>query len=136
MVKADPPLIQEVWYRIQGWYKATVDRNPPPARVTLKRIRAERVALYSWVPPPGDSIPMEIEPFKVEDKVPDEGEIEWAFKRLRNNRSGGPSQMRAEHLKVWLAAARRGEKGEISDKEGGGQEDTREGAETWQGSWN
>ena len=73
LVKADPPLIQEAWYHIQGWYKATVDRAPPPARVTLKRITAERVALYSRVPPPGDNIPVEIEPFEAEDKVPDEG---------------------------------------------------------------
>ena len=71
---------------------------------------------------------MEIEPFKVEDKVPDEGGIEWAVKCLRNNRSGGASGMRAEHLKGWLAAAKRREKGEPADKEGGGQEDTREGA--------
>ena len=40
--------------------------------------------------------------------------------------------MRAEHLKGWLAAARRGEKVETADKEGGGQEDTREGAENWE----
>ena len=46
---------------------------------------------------------MRIDPFEVEDKVPDEGEIEWAVKRLRNNRSGGASRMRAEHLKVWFA---------------------------------
>ena len=39
--------------------------------------------------------------------------------------------MREEHLKGWLAASRRGEKGETADKEGGGQEDTREGAENW-----
>ena len=58
LVKADPPLIQEAWYRIQGWYKAAVDRAPPPAQATLKRITAERVALYSRVPPPGDSIPV------------------------------------------------------------------------------
>ena len=31
LVKADPPLINEVWYRIQGWYKAALDRTPPPA---------------------------------------------------------------------------------------------------------
>ena len=53
LVKADPPLIQEAWYCIQGWYKAAVDRAPPPARATLKQITTERVALYSWVPPPG-----------------------------------------------------------------------------------
>ena len=31
LVKADPPLIQGTWYRLQGWYKAAVDRAPPPA---------------------------------------------------------------------------------------------------------
>ena len=31
LVKADFPLIQEAWYRIQGWYKAAVDRSLPPA---------------------------------------------------------------------------------------------------------
>ena len=43
---------------------------------------AERVALYSGVPPPGDNIPVAIEPFEVKDSVPEEGEIEWAVKRL------------------------------------------------------
>ena len=39
--------------------------------------------------------------------------------------------MRAEHLKGCLTAARRGEKVETTDKEGGGQEDTQEWAENW-----
>ena len=78
----------------------------------------ESVALYSRVPPRGDSIPVEIETFEVEDRVPDEGEIEWVVKRLRNNRTGGPSRMQAGDLKGWLAAARIGEKkGETADKE-------------------
>ena len=63
--------------------------------------------------------------------MPEEGEIEWAIKRLRNNRSGGQSWMRAEHLKGWLAAARRVETGETADIDRGGQENTREGAENW-----
>ena len=45
LVKADPPLIQKAWYRLQGWYKDAVDRVPPPARATLKQVTAERVAL-------------------------------------------------------------------------------------------
>ena len=57
--------------------------------------------------------------------------LEWAVKCLRNNRSGGAPWMRAEHLKGWLEAARRREKGETADKEGGGREDTYEGAENW-----
>ena len=41
--------------------------------------------------------------------------------------------MRVEDLKGWLAEARRGEKegGAAEEKEGGGWEDAREGAENW-----
>ena len=121
LVKADPPLIQEVWYRLQGWYKAALDRAPPPARATIKRVTAEWVALYSRIPPPGDNILVTIEPFAVEDGIPTEAEIEWAVKRLQNNRAGGPSRMRAEDLKGWLAAARRGGKERYAaTKDGGG----------------
>ena len=74
---------------------------------------------------------MRVERFEVEDKVPYEGEIEWAVKRLRKNLSGGTSRMWAEHLKGWIAAARRVEKVETADKEGGGQENAREGTENW-----
>ena len=64
--------------------------------------------------------------------MPDEGEIEWAVKRLSNNRAGGASRMWAEDLKGWLTAARRGEKkGETMDKDGGVREDTQEGSENW-----
>ena len=55
----------------------------------------------------------------MEDGVPKEGEIEWAVKRLRKNRARGPTRMRAEDLKGWIAAARRGEKkGETAEKRG------------------
>ena len=60
---------------------------------------ADRVALYSYVPPPGGNIPVEIQPFQVGDVVLEEGEIECAVKQLCNNRSGGPLRMRAEHIK-------------------------------------
>ena len=55
LVKADPPLIQEAWYRLQGWYKAEVDRAPPPARAMLKPVTADWVELYSRVPPPRET---------------------------------------------------------------------------------
>ena len=93
LMKAEPPLTQEAWHRLQGWYKATVDRLPPPARATLRRVTAERERLYSRVPPPGDTIPVTIAPFTVEDGVPLEAEVEWEVKRLQNNRAGGPSRM-------------------------------------------
>ena len=132
LVKADPPIIQESWYRLQEWYKAAVVRALPPARATFKRVTVYRVALYSRVPSPGDSIPVNIEPFAVEDGVPGEGDIEWAVKRLQNKRAGGASRMRSEDLKGWLAAARRGEKErEAAVKDGESRKDAREGAENW-----
>ena len=73
---------------------------------------AERVTLYNHVPPPGENIPVDIKPFMVDDLVPEEGEIEWAVKRLRNNPFRGASRMRAEHKKGWLAVAWRAEKEE------------------------
>ena len=64
--------------------------------------------------------------------MPEEEEVEWAVKLLRNNRAGGPSRMMADDLKGWLAAARKREKKEeTAEKEGEGLQDTREGAENW-----
>ena len=109
---------------LKGWIAAAVERALLPARATLKRVTAERVVLYSRVPPLGDSIPVTIEPFAVEDGVPEEEKIEWAVKRLQNNRAGGPSRMQAEDLKGWILAARRGEK---ERGEGEGSRDERRG---------
>ena len=77
----------------------------------------------------------------VDDSVPEEGEIEWAVKRLRNNHSGGPSRMRTEHIKGWLTEAQRAEKEEnaaegekrATETETGGTEDTETqgGADNW-----
>ena len=108
----DPPLHREAWHRIKGWYRAAVDHAPPPAWVNLKRITSERVDLYSYVPPLGANTLISVEPFPVDDSVPTEDKIDWAVKQLRNHCSGRTSGMQAEHLKGWLAAARKKEKEE------------------------
>ena len=46
LLGADPPLHKEAWHRMKGWYKAAVNRAPPPARVTLWRITADQSDLY------------------------------------------------------------------------------------------
>ena len=89
LLGSDPPLHREAWHWIKGRYKAAVDCAPPPAWVTLDRITAERVELYSYVPPPGTTIPISVQPFRVEDSVPTEDEIEWVVTRLHNHRSRG-----------------------------------------------
>ena len=70
LLGADPPNLKEAWGRLKGWYKAAVNRAPPPARATLERITAERVDLYSYVPSPGENILVAVKPVEVDDSVP------------------------------------------------------------------
>ena len=99
LLGADPPNPKEAWRRLKGWYKAAVNRALPPARATLERIMSDRVDLYSYIPSPVENIPVTVKPVKVDDSVSTEDDIEEAFKKMRWNRSGGPSGMLAEHLK-------------------------------------
>ena len=89
----DPPNAKEAWRMLKGWYKTVVSRVPPPARSTLERITVERVDFYSYVPSPGEKIPVTVTPVEVDDSVPTEDKIEEAVKKLRRNRSGGLSGM-------------------------------------------
>ena len=104
----DPPNAKEAWRRMKGWYRALVNRAPPPSQATLERITAERVELYSHVPPPGDNIPVTVTPSDIDDLVPTEDKISDAVQKMRRNQSGGPSEIRVEHLIGWLTAAKRG----------------------------
>ena len=70
LLGSELPLHREAWHRIKGWYKAVVDRAPPPPRVTLERITTERVELYIYVPPPGTNIPISVQLFLVDDSFP------------------------------------------------------------------
>ena len=70
LLRGDPPNPKEAWRRLKGWYKAAVNRAPPPARVTLERITAEQVDQYSYVPPLGENIPVTVTPADVDDLVP------------------------------------------------------------------
>ena len=70
------PLHKEAWNRMKGWYKAAVDRAPPPTCINLGRITAERVVLNSKVLPSVENIPISMEQFQVEELVPTEDTIE------------------------------------------------------------
>ena len=70
-----------------------------------------------------------VTPAEVDDSVPMADKIEDAVKNLRGNRSGGPSGMRAEHLKGWLAASNRGKKAAEKGEEK--TEEEEEGGDLW-----
>ena len=53
----------------------------------------------------------------MDDSVLTEDKMKWVVKRLRNHRSRGLSGMRAEHLKRWLAVARKAAKDETMEGE-------------------
>ena len=108
LLGGDPPNAKEAWRRMKRWYKAAVNRAPPPARDTLERITVERVELYSHMTTPGDNIPVTVTPSEIDESVPTEEKIAEAVKKLRRNRSGGTSRIREEHLKGWLTAAKIG----------------------------
>ena len=82
LLDSDPPLHQEAWHRLKGWYQAAVNRDPPPSWVTLEQITVEPLNIYSYIPPPGANITISVEPFLVDDLVSKEDNIEWALKRL------------------------------------------------------
>ena len=109
LLEGNPPNTKEAWRWMKRWYKAAVNRDPPPARATLERITAEPVELYSHFPPPRENISVTVTPSEIDDSVPTEDEIAEAVKKLRRNRSGEPLRIRSEDLKGWLTAAKRGE---------------------------
>ena len=92
-----------------GWYRDLANRPPPPACVSLETLTAERVELCAHVPPAGLPIPKEVASFPVDDNIPGQEEIAKAVLQLRLHRAGGPSTMRAEHLRMWIYTATREE---------------------------
>ena len=72
MLGSDPLIHREAWHWMNGWYRAAVDRALLPAWVARKRITAERVDLYRYMPTPGKNIPVYVEPFLIDGLVPTE----------------------------------------------------------------
>ena len=68
-------------------------------------------------------------PADINDSVPTEDKISEAVKKLWRNRAGGASGIRAEHLKGWLAEAKRGQMAEDKGEEKTEAEE--EGRELW-----
>ena len=88
--------MQDVWLMLKGWYRTAKDRAPKP---TMANQTAERAELYAKVQAPGAPIPINVEPFAIDDSVPKEPEIRAVVKGMRNGRAGGVSGIKAEQIK-------------------------------------
>ena len=87
---------------MKGWYKIADGSTSPPDLLTIKRITEEQVALHHHIPPPGENIPISVDPFPLDKLVPMKDGIKWAVRRLRDNGSDSLSRIRVEHLQQWL----------------------------------
>jgi hypothetical protein len=94
--------VQESFRHLKGWYRAAPETTTQPCPQTMVKQMAERVDLYRQRYPPGDPLPINIDPIPVDDGTPSEGEIRVAVAGLSNGRAGGTSGMRAEDVKAWL----------------------------------
>ena len=91
--------MQEAWRMLKGWYRQAEDRAPKPCYDTMAKQTAERAELYAKVQAPGASIPINVEPFAIDDSVPKEPEIRAVVRGMRNGRAGGASGIKAEQIK-------------------------------------
>ena len=80
---------------------------PLPTRVNINIMAAERVNLYWHMPPQVWTILLEGTPFPDVEPFPNEDDITCTVRRLRLNPTGGPSDMREEHLHKCLRDATR-----------------------------
>ncbi len=94
------------------------DKAPKACPETLALQMAERVVLYTAVPPMGWLLPINITHIPVPDKPPPDPEIREVVAKLRDGCAAGATGMMAEHLKEWLCGIRCEE---IEESAGGGR---------------
>ena len=110
--------LKEAWRCLKGLYTAALDRPPKPCHNSMEKQTAEREELYWKVSPPWDPIPINVEPFDLDDSIPEVAEIRVVAEGLRNGRYGGSSGVRSEHIKMWLR--------DVINEEENGTEDGRD----------
>ena len=86
--------LQLGWDKANRWYRVARGAPVQPYFKSMAKQTAERVKLYSRVPPPGDPIPIDVSRFDVRDDEPDDEEIREVVRaRLKNGRASGASQL-------------------------------------------
>ena len=97
--------LKEAWCGLKGWYSAVEEKAPKPCYLSMEKQTKERVELYEKIEPPGDPIPINIDPFEINDAIPTESEVGTVVTGLRDGRAEGVSGIKAEHMKQWLRDA-------------------------------
>ena len=73
--------------RLQEWYKEETGKAQKPTFEDAEKLSAEYKSLFKREEPPGESLPLHIEPFHVDDNPPDEMEIVKALRKMNTGKS-------------------------------------------------
>ena len=76
------------------------DQAPKPYYKSMAKQTVGREELYWKVSPPEDPITINVEPFDLDDLVPEDVDIRAVVAGIQNGRSGESRGIRAEHMKV------------------------------------
>ena len=87
---------------MRGCYRDAANRPPPPARISLDNLTEEHVELYAHVLPPEKPIPIKVALLPVDDTISGEEGVAKAATWIQLHLIGGPSGMKAEHLRMWI----------------------------------
>ena len=90
---------REAWRIAKAWYRTSEDRTPKPCFESLETQTVERETLYGRIPPPGDLIPINVDPYQIEDGPSTDIEIRAVVKGMKTGRAGGASKITGETLK-------------------------------------
>lgn len=85
------------WGKIKGWYSTAEDRPPKPCFDSMEKQTTEREELHRKVSPPGDPIPINVEPKEVVDDRPEDEELRGVVRGLHNGRTGGAGDASRGH---------------------------------------
>ncbi len=117
--------VQESFRHLKGWYRAVSETTTRLCPQTMVKQTAGRVDFYRQWDPPGDPLPINIDPIPVDDGTPSKGEKRVAVAGLSNGCAGGASGMRAEDVKAWLRGVKLEEDLEVGPANIGAGDDWR-----------
>jgi hypothetical protein len=83
--------IHNAFATIQGWYKKRGGPITKPTSADMEQLRDTYQSFFATSPPPGDPIPIHVDPYPVNDDVPSEEEISFALDHMCRGRCPGPS---------------------------------------------
>ncbi len=67
--------VREAFNTLKGWYRAVSKTSTKPCYHTLEQQTTDREEFYRKVETPGDSIPINVDPFPIKDDVPSDSNI-------------------------------------------------------------